>query len=65
MAGATPLWHFTFKNHAMAHIGIDCSNMSPRLCWTYKNESFMGIVRQLIKGSSTMPGYAILAAALR
>ena len=29
--GGVQLWNFTFKQHALAHIGLDCTELSPRL----------------------------------
>ena len=45
-------WGLVPKHHFMAHLGIFCKFMNPRLSWTYGDEDFMSVIKRLVEANS-------------
>ena len=49
------LFNYTIKNHALEHIRLQASMVSPRLSWCYPQESFLQHVRRLVGSVRMQP----------
>ena len=49
---AVNVFHFTVKSHCLIHIGLESSEISPRLSWCYAGEDFMGKIKKLVQSCS-------------
>ena len=49
------LFNYTIKNHALEHISLQASLLSPRLTWCYPQESFLQHVRRLVQSCRMQP----------
>ena len=43
------LFHFTIKFHYLLHIGLDCTEINPRVGWCYGGEDMMRIVKIVVQ----------------
>eukprot|EP00971_Amphidinium_carterae_P332402 6466548-Amphidinium_carterae.2 len=46
-------------------MGPTCHHSSQRWTWAYGSEDLMMKVRQLVKGSSSLPGFSVLSSMMR
>ena len=49
------LWHVVSKHHYFFHMGLQCYEANPRTNQTYLDESFVGRIAEVYKGSLNGP----------
>ena len=49
---AARLFNSTIKNHALEHVALDSSELSPGWVWTFTSEGFLGRARKLAQATS-------------